>query len=59
MMNNFQVEIIRQFEIQKGSLSHLVEDYLLDHTDSATEEFDKQDLADGDSEVFLDKYGAA
>jgi len=30
MINNFQLEMIRQFEIQRSSLESLVHDYLLD-----------------------------
>ena len=35
MVNNFQIEIIRQFEIQKTSIENLVQDYLLDEEDLA------------------------
>jgi len=30
MINNFQIEMIRQFEIQRSSLESLVTDYLLE-----------------------------
>ena len=30
MVNNFQIEMIRQFEIQRSSLESLVHDYLLE-----------------------------
>lgn len=33
MINNFQLEMIRQFEIQRSSLESLVHDYLLDDED--------------------------
>lgn len=35
MVNNFHIEIIRQFEIQKVSMESLVQDYLLDPEDNA------------------------
>ena len=34
MVNNFHIEIIRQFEIQKTSMETLVQDYLLDEDDN-------------------------
>ena len=34
MVNNFHIEIIRQFEIQKTSMESLVQDYLLDDEDN-------------------------
>ena len=33
MVNNFHIEIIRQFEIQKTAMESLVQDYLLDEED--------------------------
>ena len=33
MVNNFHIEIIRQFEIQKTSMETLVQDYLFDEED--------------------------
>ena len=35
MVNNFHIEIIRQFEIQKSAMESLVQDYLLDEDDNA------------------------
>ena len=34
MVNNFQIEIIRQFEIQKSTMESLVQDYLFDEEDN-------------------------
>lgn len=33
MVNNFQIEIIRQFEIQRSSMESLVQEYLVDDDD--------------------------
>ena len=33
MVNNFHIEIIRQFEIQKSAMETLVSDYLIDDAD--------------------------
>ena len=68
MVNNFHIEIIRQFEIQKSAMESLVQDYLLDEDDNAQNlELQGQggnemmsiepDMADGDDIVFFDKYG--
>ena len=69
MVNNFHIEIIRQFEIQKTSMETLVQDYLLDEEDNAQRiEFMQgqggdvntmmeADIAEGDDLVFYNKYG--
>ena len=66
MANNFQIEIIRQFEIQKTQMENLVQEYLFDEEDhseimaaaaaSNTDMAFEPDLADGDDLVFFDKY---
>ena len=38
MVNNFQIEIIRQFEIQKSQMEGLIEEYLLDEEDKVDNE---------------------
>jgi len=30
MIDNFQVEIVRQFQIQRGSVSNIIEQYTID-----------------------------
>ena len=67
MVNNFHIEIIRQFEIQKTSMETLVQDYLLDDDDNtvfmqgqggdSAMAMLEPDLAEGDDIVFFDKYG--
>ena len=71
MVNNFHIEIIRQFEIQKTAMESLVQDFLLDEEDEAQRLEIMQgqggaqglnidmdpDIADGDDVVFFDKYG--
>ena len=67
MVNNFHIEIIRQFEIQKSSMENLVQDYLLDPEDNtqnmmmqgqgSMSEEELPDIADGDDLVFFNKYG--
>ena len=50
MINNFQVEIIRQFEIQKASMQNLLDQYLLDESDASdTDSWEE-------SEIYVDKY---
>ena len=73
MINNFQIEIIRQFEIQKGSLDALVGEYLIDDSDDSEEgnaenqeggdQFAMEDLRSAfkdaaDDIIFYNKYSA-
>lgn len=69
MVNNFQIEIIRQFEIQRTVTENLIQDFLIDEDDrnerleaiaqsNETMAFE-HDLAEGDDFVFFNKYGAA
>jgi hypothetical protein len=42
MLNQFHIEIIRQFEIQKGRLEKIIEEYCLEESrDDAEEEWDE------------------
>ena len=43
MLNQFHIEIIRQFEIQKGRLEKIIEEYCLEESrDDAEEEWDEK-----------------
>jgi hypothetical protein len=52
MINNFQIEMIRQFEIQRSSLESLVNDYLIEE-DSDEPETVQEDSYDV---FFFEKY---
>ena len=60
MMNNFQIEIIRQFEIQQSSLQSLAQEYLVDSDDELQPQVEKQpneyDFS-GEDMLFYQKYG--
>ncbi len=56
MINNFQLEMIRQFEIQRSSLESLVHDYLLDEEPSSSEKQETFEEADGYDVFFFEKY---
>ena len=69
MVNNFQIEIIRQFEIQRTCSEKLIEEFLIGGEEDQNERMEaaeiqnevmafEPDLADGDDFVFFSKYGA-
>ena len=66
MVNNFQIEIIRQFEIQKSSMENLVAEYLIDQDDNELNQQEQvianrmqSDMLEGEDYIFYSKYGKA
>jgi len=56
MLNNFQVEIVRQFEIQRATIDNLIADYLIDERDCLIQVNDKDDSGDSSVELLEDHY---